>query len=146
MPASYSIRENLHIVLYGISGVAENKEWGKTGMELMNKMWKEVKSREFPNKGINVWVYEPGNKMFAGVELTAPPPADTLLERKEITLPKYIYYLHIGPYDRISASFNRLSTEFQQAGIKNGLPYLELYGHWTEDPSKLETELLWSIG
>lgn len=146
MAASYAIRENFHIEIYGISGVAENKEWGKTGMALMDKMWKEVKGREFPNKGLNVWVYEPGDRMFAGVELTAAPPADTILERKEVSIPKYVHYVHIGSYHTIPVSFNRLKAEFDQAGIKTGLPYLEIYGHWTEDESKLETELLWAVG
>lgn len=145
MASNYSIRENFHIELYGVSGVAENKDWGKTGMGLMNTMWQEVKTRQFPNKGINVWVYEPGKKMFTGVELTAAPPADTILEKKVITLPKYIWALHIGPYDRISDTFQRLSEEFGRAGIKAGMPYLEIYGHWQEDVSKLETELLWTL-
>jgi len=110
--ASFTIRENFHIEVYGISGVAENKEWGKTGMALMDRMWKEVKTRQFPNKGLNVWVYEPGDRLFAGVELTAAPPADTVLERKEISILKYVHYVHIGTYHTIPASFNRLKVEF----------------------------------
>ncbi|MBS1663998.1 MAG: hypothetical protein JST68_23335 [Bacteroidetes bacterium] len=145
MAASYSIRENFQIELYGISGIAENRNWAKTGISLMDKMWKEVKTRQLPNKGINVWVYEPGDKMFAGVELTAEPPGDTVLERKVVMLPKYIWALHVGPYDRIPDSFKLLSEEFDRLGIKRGLPYLEIYGHWNEDVSKLETELLWSL-
>ena len=141
----YSIRENFQITLYGVPGVAVNREWGKTGMELMNTLWKEVKGRQLPNKGINVWVYEPGNAMYAGVELMAPPGEGSILERKELLLTKYIYYKHIGPYERRADSFQRLSEEFRQVGIQTGLPYLEIYGHWTEDASKLETELLWSL-
>jgi hypothetical protein len=141
----YIIRENFHLELYGVSGVAVDQNWGKTGMGLMDTMWKEVKGRLLDNKGINVWVYEPGSKMFAGVELLAPPPADTFLESKKISLPKYLYYKHIGSYDNIKDSFAKVSEEAKKAGIKIGLPYLELYGHWTEDVSKLETEMLWSL-
>ena len=141
----YTIHENFHIQLYGISGIAENKDWGATGMRLMNKMWPEVKSRNMPNKGLNVWVYEEGNKMFTGVELTAPPPKDTILEPKEVNLPKYVYYKHIGPYDKLQEAGATIAAQLKQDGIRTGLPYLEIYGHWTEDPSKLETEMLWSI-
>jgi effector-binding domain-containing protein len=146
MASTFTIRENFHMALYGVSGIAENREWGRTGMALMDTLWKEVKSRQMPNKGINVWVYEPGNGMFCGAELSTVPPQDTILQHREILMPRYAHFLHIGPYHTIPASFNRLKAAFEQAGIKTGLPYLEIYGHWQEDESKLETELLWTIG
>lgn len=141
----YSIGENFHVTIYGFGGVAVTREWGKTGFDLMNRMWKEVKSAALPNKGINVWVYEPGDAMFAGVELMAPPPAGSMLERKEVSLARYIYFKHMGSYDRIKDSGLRLAEEFKRAGIRTGLPYLEIYGHWTDDESKLETELVWTL-
>ena len=142
---NYSIRENFHVTLYGFGGVATTREWGKTGFDLMNRMWKEVKSHDLPNKGINVWAYEPGDAMFAGVELIAPPPAGSKLEHKEIALPKYVYFKHLGSYATIKDSGSRLVEELKRAGIRTRLPYLEIYGHWTEDESKLETELLWAL-
>jgi hypothetical protein len=30
-------------------------------------------------------------------------------------------------------------------GFETGFPYVEIYGHWTKDESKLETELLMSL-
>jgi hypothetical protein len=30
-------------------------------------------------------------------------------------------------------------------GLKATLPYIEIYGHWTDDDSKLETELLVAV-
>jgi hypothetical protein len=114
-------------------------------MQLMDPLWREVRSRGLANKGLNVWVYHPGDRMFCGVELMAPPPGDSGLERMEVLLPRYAYYKHIGSYDRIKDSGLRVSEQLKQAGIKTGLPYLEIYGHWTEDVSKLETELLWNL-
>jgi|SRR5579872_3963730 len=137
-------KKDLRLSLYGLSGIAIDKNWAKTGMDLMNKMWHQVKSHNLPNKGINVWVYEPGDKMFTGVELLAPPPPDVTLEHKEVFLPEYIYYKHIGPYDKIKDAFPKVKAEMDKRGIKHGLPYLEIYGHWTEDSSRLETELLWT--
>jgi hypothetical protein len=45
------------VELYGFSGVAVNRNFGETGMRLMNKMWGLVKSNQLKNKGVNVWVY-----------------------------------------------------------------------------------------
>jgi hypothetical protein len=142
---TYTIRDHFHIELHGFSAVAADGNWGKMGMQLMDRMWKEVRSGGLQNKGLNVWVYGPGNTMFCGVELIGSPPVDSGLGRMEVSLPRYVYYKHIGSYDRIKESGLRVSEEARQAGIKTGLPYLEIYGHWTEDVSKLETELLWAL-
>jgi hypothetical protein len=139
------IRENFEIELYGLSGIALKQNWADTGMGLMNKMWQEVKSHNLEHLGINVWVYESGNKMFAGVGLKAPPLSDTILELKKIHLSRYAYYKHIGPYDKIGEAGSKILEELSQKGIKTRLPYLEIYGHWMEDASKLETEMLWSL-
>ena len=114
-------------------------------MGLMDKMWKEVKSHHLDHKGMNIWVYEDNNSVFAGVELAAPPRLHTELELKKIHLPRYAYYKHIGSYGKIREIGSKVLNELNQKGIKTRLPYLEIYGHWTEDESQLETELLWCL-
>ncbi|MHA4810452.1 GyrI-like domain-containing protein [Flavitalea flava] len=141
----FSIKENFNLALYGITGVATNRNWAATGMMLMNKMWQQVKANNLEHKGINIWVYEEGDKMFAGVELMTPPPPGTELELKQVRMTGYVYYKHIGPYNKIAEACSRLQEELRQEGIKTHLPYLEIYGHWTENPSQLETEILWSL-
>jgi hypothetical protein len=140
-----TFHENFDIDLYGFSAVAANQDWPGTGMALMNKLWPIVKSQNLKNKGINVWVYEPGDWMFAGVELESPPPPESGLERKTIHLAKYAHVKHVGPYRKIAETFPRAMEEIKKLGIREYLPYLEIYGHWTEDESKLETDLLWNI-
>jgi len=135
--------KNFNADVYGISGVAVKGNWADTGMKLMNKMWEQVKANNLKHKGINIWVYEEGDKMFAGVELEAPPPPGTGLELKQVRLPEYIYYKHIGPYDKIGEACTLVLEQLRQQSITTRFPYLEIYGHWTADPSKLETEMLW---
>lgn len=139
------IRENFNIELYGFSGVAVNQNWASTGMSLGNKMWQEVKSKNLKHLGINVWVYESGKKMYAGVGLKEPPPDNTPLEQKTIHLQSYAYYKHLGPYDKIAESGSKCLEKLNRQGIKTCLPYLEIYGHWLPDASKLETEMLWNL-
>jgi hypothetical protein len=71
--------------------------------------------------------------------------AGSLLIHKTVSLPKYAYYKHIGPYSELKTTYKAAREEFKKAGIQTGLPSIEIYGHWTNDPSKLETEVLWSI-
>ncbi len=86
------INKDLRLDIYGFSGIAMNKDYAGTAFKLMDKMWQTVKSNNLKNKGLNIWVYEPNEKVFAGVELNDTPKHDTGLEQKTITLIKYAYY------------------------------------------------------
>jgi len=136
------ITDPLHLTIYGFSGTALNKDYAGTAFGLMGRMWKIVKSNNVKNKGLNIWVYEPAEKVFAGVELEGIPDQDTGLEEKNISLLKYARYKHIGPYQLIKQAGQNMTAELKRKGYETSLPYIEIYGHWTNDDSKLETELL----
>ena len=136
------INESLSLNIYGFSGTAINKDYAGTAFKLMDRMWKIVKANNLQNKGLNIWVYDQNDTVFAGVELTGTPNKDTGLEQKSITLTKYAYYKHIGPYHLIKQAGQNMTAELKSKGFETSLPYIEIYGHWTNDESKLETELL----
>ena len=83
--------------------------------------------------------------MFAGVELDDPRKDDMGLEQKIITLTKYAWYKHVGSYNLIKQAGQAMNNEIKNKGLEATLPYVEIYGHWTNDESKLETELLMSL-
>jgi effector-binding domain-containing protein len=139
------INDPLKLDIYGFSGTAVNKDFSGTAFRLMDKMWKVVKSNNLKNKGINIWVYEQDEKVFAGVELNDIPNPDTGLEQKSITLLKYARYKHTGPYNLIKQAGQNMTNELKSKGYEIILPYIEIYGHWTNDETKLETELLMSL-
>lgn len=138
--------EPLDFELYGFGSVAPQKDYVETAFRLMGNMWETVKSNTLKNKGLNIWVYESGDRVFAGVELTETPPLDTGLEKKTLHLSQYAYFKHIGPYSLIKQTCQRIREELAAKGYTLESPYLEVYGHWTEDESKLETELIWGVG
>ena len=139
------INKPLNLTLFGFSGVAINKDYAGTAFRLMDKMWAIVKANQLPNKGRNIWVYESNEKVFAGVELDYIPGSETGLEQKNVSLIKYAYYKHIGPYHLIKKVGLNINTELKQKGLETTLPYIEVYGHWVNDETKLETELLMSL-
>jgi effector-binding domain-containing protein len=136
------INEPLILVIYGFSGIAVNKDYTGTAFRLMDKMWQTIRSNNLKNKGLNIWVYEQDQRIFAGVELIGNPNQDTGLEEKEISLRKYARYKHIGPYRLIKQAGQNMTDELNSKGYEILLPYVEIYGHWTNDETKLETELL----
>lgn len=80
------INEIFKLDIYGFTGVAVNKDYAGTARRLMDKMWQEVKSNSLKHKGLNIWVFEPDEKVFAGVELYDMPKPDTRLEQKKLRL------------------------------------------------------------
>jgi hypothetical protein len=139
------IKKDLSLDIYGFSGIAMNKDYAGTAFKLSGKMWQTVKSNNLKNKGLNIWVYEQNEKVFAGVELSEVPEYNTGLEQKNITLTKYAYYKHIGLYNLIKKAGQNMRDELKEKGFETILPYIEIYGHWTNDETKLETELLMSL-
>src|SRR4051812_15927888 len=115
--------------IYGFSSLALNKDYAGTAFRLSGKMWEIVKSNGLKNKGINIWVYDANDKVFAGVELNYPPESATGLEHKSIRLPKYAYYKHVGPYKLIKQAGTDMQNEIAKRGLATDLPYIEVYGH-----------------
>ena len=136
------INTALELDVYGFSGIASNGDYAGTAFRLMDKMWQAVKSNGLANKGNNIWIYERDNTVFAGVELDAIPTPGIVLEHKSLHFTKYAYYKHIGPYHLIKQVGQAMKDEIKNKGFGVTLPYVEIYGHWTNDESKLETELL----
>ena len=67
------------------------------------------------------------------------------LQLKKIFINKYAYYKHIGPYSQLKQAGQKMREELQNSNLETCLPYIEIYGHWTNDESKLETELLMCV-
>jgi effector-binding domain-containing protein len=134
-----------HIEIYGFSGVAANKDYAATAFKLSGQMWQTIKEAGIKNKGQNIWVYEPDEIVFAGVELREAPANDSKLQFKNISLKKYAYFKHIGPFSLIKQVGQNMAEEIKRRGFQATLPYIEIYGHWHADETKLETELLMSL-
>ncbi|HQQ96611.1 MAG TPA: hypothetical protein PLX35_05075 [Cyclobacteriaceae bacterium] len=130
--------------LHGFGGVAVNQDYSGTAFKLSGRMWEVVKAHGIRNKGKNIWVYEPGNRVFAGVEIENDQDAGSL-EQKTITLNKYAYFKHVGPYRLIKESGQSMRDELEQNGHKTIFPYVEIYGHWTGNENTSETELFMSL-
>lgn len=82
---------------------------------------------------------------FTGVELLNPIPTVADLETKFVKLTRYASWKHIGPYYRLKEAYAAMKSELKAMEINYHYPLIEIYGHWNEDESKLETEILFSL-
>jgi effector-binding domain-containing protein len=138
------ITKHFQLDIYGFGGIAANKDYAGTAFKLSGKMWDVVKANGIKNKGKNIWIYNRDDRVFAGVELEnfTTDNNNYGLEKKTIDLKKYAYFKHIGPYNRIKQTGQNMTNELMKQGFEVILPYIEIYGHWISDETKLETELL----
>ncbi|MFN8314362.1 MAG: hypothetical protein U0289_16280 [Cyclobacteriaceae bacterium] len=136
------ITEALQLDIYGFGGIATNKDYAGTAFRLSGRMWDLVKSNNLRNKGKNIWVYDSAEKVFAGVELEKPSGDNHGLETMTLRIDKYAYYKHIGSYNLLKHAGQQMRNFLTAQGHEVKLPYVEIYGHWTSDETKLETELL----
>jgi effector-binding domain-containing protein len=135
------IAETFQLEIYGFGGIATNQDYSGTAFRLSAKMWEFVKANNLSNKGKNIWIYDSAEKVFAGVELDKFSDSNHGLEKVNLRIDKYAYYKHIGPYNLIKHSGQSMKSYLTENGYKVKLPYIEIYGHWTSDETKLETEL-----
>ena len=136
------INQNYNLTLYGVSGIAVNRTFAQTGMKLMDEMWSKIRSNDLKHKGVNVWVYEANEKLFTGVELENVPQPGTGLELVQVDIKRYAYYKHVGTYQQLPAVYVQIREAIARQKLDTCFPWLEVYGHWTHDESKLETEIL----
>lgn len=136
------IESPIRFSLHGMSSDVPNNGIGEVGMKLMDELWRLVRQSNTSTLGINYWVYLPGGRIFAGVELQPNAIAPDGLEPLEFEIKRYLKHVHIGPYQALPGKWQALKDELAAGGETIGSPSLEVYGHHCEDPSKTETTIL----
>ncbi len=144
---SFEIRSvPLSATLSGTSKVHDPaRSYGQEIRELLDPVWAAIRSQKITHKGINWVVYDEKDHVFSGVEADIEDPAQFGLERRIIRFERYAVWKHIGPYDRLAEAYAGMKREMASRQLHGGRPFIEKYGHWTDDASKLETDLLCPI-
>jgi hypothetical protein len=140
------IDSRLILKLSGLSKTHDPaKSYGDELIELLDVVWENVKSSGVLTTGINHAVYGEQGEIFAGVEITTPGAALNGLAAREIVLERYAYYKHVGPYAALADAHAQMAAEIRARSLVQSSPVIEIYGHWNEDPAKLETEIIYAV-
>jgi effector-binding domain-containing protein len=136
----------LELKLCGVAKIHDQaKSYGDELVELLNVVWESVKSRGIPTTGINYAVYGDQGEVFAGVVMRMPEIMPDGLSARVILLERHAYFKYVGPYEGLPRAHKEMREEFERLGLTRKSPLIEVYGHWTEDPAKLETELIYAF-
>ncbi len=92
--------------------------------------------------GLNVVVYtcpEPGEQEIAcGVQLEQGGNASTPAGIVATTT-------YIGPYDRMKPAHDAIHSWARENGRQLAGPSWEVYGHWSDDPAQLRTDICYLL-
>lgn len=121
------------------------KCYGEEIIALLNRVWPVIKGAGIKNDGINRVVYDADGTVFAGVIADGADPQALGLERKHVQLTQYAYCKHIGPYRLLHQACDAMNQNVKARGYRTTWPMVEVYGHWSDDESKLETDLFMAV-
>ncbi len=126
--------------LHGVSGDVVDRNYAKAGFRLMDGLWPVIKEKGIKTTGINYWVYHGCDRMSTCVELSGSEGSD-VFDYVPVHLENYAYYKHIGPYERLGEAYAAINNEIATRGLTLSGLAVERYGDWTDDASKLVTEI-----
>ncbi|NBD23305.1 GyrI-like domain-containing protein [Paenibacillus glycinis] len=143
------VDEPFTVTLHGVAKPRLGDEpYGDIVMELLGRVWTEVRDQALPHRGVNHVFYGPDDVVFAGVELESAQLGDRVisqLTRRTLTLNEYAYCVHRGSYAGLGRTYDELCAAVSASGRECRKPLLEVYGHWNEDESLLETEIYFAL-
>jgi len=137
--------EPVEFDLYGLSGNVARFDYSGTGKKLMDELWRRVRERGLPHKGINFWVYNRADHMSTCVEMRNGAATDGILDHMPVSITKYAYFKHVGPYNKLGDVHRGMDRELAARNLTECGPRIEKYGDWTEDPNQLITEVFIGI-
>ena len=133
--------------LFGLTDIHDpSRRYGEEIVALLGPVWKAVRLNLIATTGINHAVYGENGEYFCGLECVSQSQPIPGLIQRQITLERYAYSKLIGPYSQIPRVYDEIRAEIKRLGLQAVAPAVEIYGHWNDDPAKLETEILICIG
>lgn len=64
---------------------------------------------------------------------------------RRLHLGGHAVFRHVGPYRLLGEAHRQMREEMAKQGLKPAPPHVEIYGHWGDDESKLETEIVYGM-
>jgi effector-binding domain-containing protein len=113
------------------------------------EVWNFARTAGIERPGRHVAVYRDGGDgqldVEIGVEVEGPFTGDGNVSLSATPAGTVAMTVHIGPYDRLGEA-NEAILEWCRDNHRDPAgPSWEIYGHWVEDPEKLETEVFYLL-
>ncbi len=140
-------------VLAACRGAARLGEIGRAAMPALDRVWAFLKTHPELRRpgGRNVFLYHHTADRDApfeidfGVEISRPFAARDGIGVVETPAGEAARTLYIGAYSQMHPAHQAIHAWCREHGARIGAMSWEVYGDWTEDESKLETEIFYLL-
>lgn len=127
----------------GIEVVVPRAQLGPALQQAFDRIYKP--GALAPGHGHNFILYHEGTpseiRMTVGVLDRTPGGGDPDVKAVHVPGGRTITAAHWGDYARMKTTYDALHAEVQAKGLKLTPLSLEIYGDWSEDPSKVRTDI-----
>ncbi len=120
--------------------------------QLLDEVYRYVRGREDlatgdgPERWQNVMLYRDDTpEVEVGVLVAGPFAGEGRVTASELPGGEVATAVHRGDYARLGATHDAVRDRVAANGLELAGPRWEIYGHWREDPSELETEVFWLL-
>jgi effector-binding domain-containing protein len=121
------------------------REIGTLAMPALDEVWASIRGRGIEGFGHNVFVYrnmsQDGADASFGVQVPDSVEAADGLVITESPGGRVATLTHWGPYDQLFAANRKLLDWCGQQKLELGDVSWEVYGDWSEDPAKVQTDI-----
>jgi effector-binding domain-containing protein len=110
------------------------------------EVWEYVRAAELPGVGRNLALYlDDEIHLECGVEVSEPFTGDDKVFCSHLPAGPVAATVHLGPYHRLPEAHQAMRAWCANQGYALAGPNWEIYGHWTDDPEKLCTEVFYLL-
>ena len=110
------------------------------------EVWAFFRASQLPHPGRNLAVYLDGEiNLECGVEVFQPFSGDGQVVCSSTPAGMVATTTHLGPYNRLGEAHAAILKWCSDRGHALAGPNWEVYGHWTDDPSQLRTDVFYLL-
>ena len=110
------------------------------------EVWAFIRSSALPHPGRNLALYlDDAINLDVGVEVTQPFIGDDLISCSSTPAGTVATTQHVGSYARLGEAHQAIRRWCADHGHVLAGPNWEVYGHWTDDPEKLQTDVYYLL-
>ena len=80
-----------------------------------------------------------------GVEVTGPFDGDGNVVYSTLPAGTVVTTAHLGPYHLLGGAHDAVNEHCRQHGLRKAGPSWEIYGHWTDNPAQLRTDVFYLL-
>ncbi len=130
------------------SGIAPAGNVSGTMLELIGQAWAHIRAAGLKSDGINVAIYRgdpAGVRVEAGAGVFEPFQGSATVSCIATPAGRAATAAHIGPYRLMGRAHSAIVEYCRQHGLKLEGTNWEIYGHWTDDETKLRTDIYYLL-